>query len=118
MKNKELGQQGEDYAVKYLEQKGYQILGRNWHCAYGEIDIIARDQQELVFIEVKTRRQSIEMGWEAITSKKRERMINSAHAYLNNQQIDDKVLWRIDVIVIHIYKDRVKIEHGEDALGW
>jgi putative endonuclease len=118
MTNKEIGQTGEDQACRYVIDKGYQIIGRNWRCPYGEIDIIARDQQTLVFIEVKARRQSIDNAWEAITPAKRQRMIDCAHAYLSVHESDNQVSWRIDVIAVHIAKGRVKIEHGEDALGW
>lgn len=114
----DLGQTGEDQAAQYLANKGYQILGRNWRCSHGEIDIIAQDQQGLVFVEVKTRRRSLEQGWEAITPKKRQRMIGCAYAYLSAHQLDDKTLWRIDVIVIQIKREKTVIEHGEDALGW
>lgn len=115
----DLGQAGEAHAVQYLTQKGYHILGRNWRCPHGEIDIIAQDQRgEVAFVEVKTRRRSAESGWEAITPKKRQRMIDSAYAYLNAHQMDDKIIWRIDVIVVQIKRGKIVIEHGEDALGW
>ena len=51
----ELGKQGENYACQYLKTKGYQIIQRNFSCKQGEIDIIAKDKEEYVFIEVKTR---------------------------------------------------------------
>lgn len=51
-----LGRKGEELAAAYLERNGYRILARNWRCPRGEIDIIARDGNELVFVEVKTRR--------------------------------------------------------------
>ena len=53
--NKETGKLGEDIAVHYLKQNGYVILDRNFECRQGEIDIIALDKKEIVFIEVKTR---------------------------------------------------------------
>ena len=51
----ELGKAGEDVSCIYLEQIGYRIIERNFHCRQGEIDIIAKDRDEYVFIEVKTR---------------------------------------------------------------
>lgn len=117
MDTKELGQIGEEQATRYLEQKGYQVIGRNWRCAYGEIDIIAQDGHTLVFVEVKTRRKLIEWAWEAITPKKRQRMVNSANAYIDAHQIDE-IMWRIDVIAVLFHKGQTKIEHGEDALDW
>lgn len=53
--NKEIGRFGEDTASKYLEESGYTILDRNFKCKSGEIDIIARDGNYIVFVEVKTR---------------------------------------------------------------
>jgi putative endonuclease len=116
--NNDLGKLGEEQAVQYLMRKGYQIIGRNWRCSHGEIDIIAQDQRGMVFVEVKTRRLALEQGWEAITPKKRQRMIDSAYAYMNAHNIDDKIMWRIDVIVVQITRGQITIEHGEDALGW
>ena len=55
---KTVGQLGEGEAVKYLKQHGYRILKRNWNCKCGEVDIIAQDGDYLVFVEVKTRRDS------------------------------------------------------------
>ena len=55
LSKKEFGNIGEDISCKYLEQKGYKIIERNFTCRQGEIDIIAKDGKELVFIEVKSR---------------------------------------------------------------
>ena len=51
----EIGKLGEDLAIKYLKEKGYEIIERNFRCKQGEIDIIAKAKEEYVFIEVKTR---------------------------------------------------------------
>ena len=55
----ETGKIGEDIAVRYLNEKGYQIIERNFECIQGEIDVIAKDKKELVFIEVKTRASAL-----------------------------------------------------------
>ena len=55
MHNKRLGRLGEDVAARYLVSRGYEIIARNWTCQAGEADIIARDDDILVFAEVKTR---------------------------------------------------------------
>ena len=71
----ELGKLGERLAAEFLERAGFTIIERNWRCARGEIDLIARDGTETVFVEVKTR-SSLAFGhpFEAITDRKLERL--------------------------------------------
>lgn len=67
----ELGKEGEDFAADYLQKQGYEIIDRNFECKQGEIDIIAKDKNEYVFIEVKTR-QNLHYGMpcEAVNERK------------------------------------------------
>jgi putative endonuclease len=78
-----LGERGENLAVKYLKKKGYKIIARNFKTPLGEIDIIAREKNTLVFIEVKTR-DSIQYGrpFESVTRLKRRKIANVALLYL------------------------------------
>lgn len=78
-----IGQAGEDYATKFLVEAGLIIIKRNYRCPKGEIDIIARDQQDLVFIEVRTRSSAL-MGWgeESITALKCQRLQAVASYFL------------------------------------
>ncbi|MET4638535.1 YraN family protein [Mycetocola sp. 2940] len=71
----ELGRRGEDLAARFLEDAGYRIVARNWRCRQGEIDIIARNTDTLVFVEVKTR-STLAFGhpFEAITTTKLARL--------------------------------------------
>ena len=71
----ELGRRGEDLAARFLEDAGYRVVERNWRCARGEIDIIARTGDTIVFVEVKTR-SSLAFGhpFEAITATKLARL--------------------------------------------
>ena len=80
--NAELGRHGEQLAVDHLEARGMQVVDRNWRCRLGEIDIVARDGGETVFIEVKTRR-SHDYGhpFEAITPVKLARLRRLAIAW-------------------------------------
>lgn len=111
------GQHGEQLAADFLRDQGYEIITTNWHCQRGEIDIVARQQETLVFVEVKTRRGSKpEMAFASITPKKRERLIASVYTYLDQHDFDG-ALWRIDVIGVALSSQPV-IEHVEDALGW
>ena len=80
--NAELGRRGEQLAVEHLEARGMQVLDRNWRCRIGEIDIVARDGRDTVFVEVKTR-TSGDYGhpFEAITPLKLARMRRLAIAW-------------------------------------
>lgn len=80
---KRLGEIGEEAAVKYLLQHHYKILERNYRCKSGEIDIIAQDGQYIVFIEVKTRRNTqYGLPSEAVNYYKRRKIIQTARHYL------------------------------------
>jgi putative endonuclease len=96
--NQRVGKWGEQTAIKYLAQKDYEILGRNVRTPYGEIDIVARQGDMTIFVEVKTR-TSNKMGLpeESITTRKREHMIACAEQYAAEHEIDH---WQIDVISI------------------
>ena len=117
--NHALGEWGEGKAAQYLEGKGYKILGRNLRTPYGEIDLIAQIDSEIIFVEVKTR-SSRSFGYpeEAITTKKMQHMIESAESYMQEQEGQQKD-WRIDVIAIEKPKDASKpsIEHFENISG-
>lgn len=117
--NLALGEWGEGKAAEYLEGIGYQILDRNIRTPYGEIDLIAEINSEIVFVEVKTR-SSRSFGYpeEAVTSKKMQHMIDSAESYLQEQN-DQQKDWRIDVIAIEKLKGKniPLIEHFENVSG-
>lgn len=115
---KELGRRGEDAASRFLYRRGYDILERNWTCAFGEVDIIARDGSALVFVEVKTR-TGIEKGFpsEAVGSKKRDRYEKIALAYLSDHGEDD-ISVRFDVVsIVAIAADRALIRHHISAFS-
>lgn len=86
-RNKELGRKGEDAAARFLERKGFDILERNWLCAFGEADIICRDEDSIHFVEVKTR-SGIQYGLpsDAVTSEKRSRYEKIALCYLQEYE--------------------------------
>lgn len=113
------GQLGEQIAAQYLVQRGYSLIARNWRCAHGEIDIVARSDSSIVFVEVRTRHaDSVDAAFESITPHKRRRMIASAHAYVDATNTPD-CDWRIDVIAVALRaNEKPVIEHLEDALDW
>lgn len=99
-----LGRQGERLARQYLEGAGYGIVAANYRCPWGEIDLIAQDGRELVFVEVRTRR-SVNYGTppESITAAKREHLRAAALDYLQKRHPEpgrSEIPWRIDLISI------------------
>ena len=93
-----LGRYGERLAARYLEDRGMQVVDRNWRCAHGELDLVARDGDCLVFCEVKTRR-SVRFGdpVEAITPTKAARLRRLAAAWLREHEVHAGRI-RIDVV--------------------
>ena len=78
-----IGEQGEDLAVKALKECGYKILERNFRCRFGEIDIIARDEETTVFIEVKARNNNkFGLAEEAVDYRKQQKIRQVAEFYL------------------------------------
>jgi len=104
----ELGKKGEDIAVAYLQKEGYRILARNWFYDHKEIDIIARQGEEIVIVEVKTREGDyFEEPWEAVSTQKIRNLIEATQGWLLQKEIDLET--RFDVISI-IFSDDVTYE--------
>lgn len=107
----DLGRYGEQRAAIYLEDRGYQIIERNWRSASGEIDLIARQDDRLVFVEVKTRNGSgYGHPFEAITPAKVARMRRLAAEWCTKRQVS-AIRVRLDAISVLISGGRVAIEH-------
>ncbi|MCR4954869.1 MAG: YraN family protein [Treponema sp.] len=100
MNNKERGNLGEEKASQYLLSKGYEILARNWRTKYGEIDIICKKADVLVFVEVKTLPNATpDMLCAVLNKKKCERILKTSKRFLiNNRQYSNSYI-RYDVIV-------------------
>lgn len=116
--NAELGRRGEDAAARFLYRRGYDIVERNWTCAAGEADIIARDGDAVVFVEVKTR-TSVEKGMpsEAVDARKRERYERIAALFLKDYDAVD-VPVRFDVVsLLVISSDRALVRHHINAFA-
>jgi Predicted endonuclease distantly related to archaeal Holliday junction resolvase len=104
LRGQQLGNWGEQLAADRMVVDGYCILARNFRCRYGEIDIIAEHEGDLVFIEVKTRR-GIAYGLpeEAITPLKVRRMLRAIHYYLSiHEELYSERSWRIDVVAVQL----------------
>jgi putative endonuclease len=109
-----LGRRGEDLAAQHLEARGYTVVERNWRCPQGEIDIVARDGGETVFVEVKTR-SGVGFGhpFEAITALKLARLRRLATAWCAARPGFSELI-RIDAIaVIAPVRGTVRVEHLE-----
>ena len=99
MSTRSRGTAGEDLAARFLEYKGLEILTRNFSCRYGEIDLIARDGEDTVFVEVKLRRNSdFAAAAEAVTTAKRAKLRRTALFWL---QRFGEVPARFDVLEIY-----------------
>ena len=111
-----LGRYGEDRASDYLQGLGYSILERNWRCRIGEIDIIARDRDRFVFIEVKTRSaDGFGHPFESITEAKAARLRRSVAAWCEARQVSG-IKVRLDAISVLVRAGRVNIEHLKQVL--
>jgi putative endonuclease len=95
-----LGRKGEDRAARHLSSLGYRVLERNYRTSHGEIDIIALDRENVVFIEVKTRSGAAYGAPElAVDRRKQERMVKAALGYLKRKQLH-QMACRFDVVAI------------------
>jgi putative endonuclease len=95
-----LGRTGERLAAESLLSKGYSILERNFRCRQGEIDLVAEDEQDIIFVEVKARRGiSFGLPEDALTLRKRRKLVELASYYLDLHTCSDRS-WRIDVVAV------------------
>ena len=113
--NQRIGKWGEDMIVAYLAERGYEIITRNARTPYGEIDIVARQDDITIFVEVKSR-TSNKMGLpeESVNLRKQAHMLACAEHYAAENAIDH---WQIDVIAVEGKVGLApKITHFENAI--
>jgi len=117
-RRKQTGDLGEELAVHYLEQLGYLIKERNWRCRSGEIDLIARLGDQLIFVEVRTRSSSSRFGTaaESVSYRKQNKVRQTAQVYLTMSAIANTPI-RFDVITVMLNKDNSakQIDHYKNA---
>jgi putative endonuclease len=108
---KETGRRGEEIAASYLKKAGYHIRERNYRCPFGEIDIIALDGNEVVFVEVKGRK-SDDFGEPeaAVDARKQAKLSRAALNYINEHDLNDHNA-RFDVVAVRFLKgcERVRL---------
>lgn len=113
------GKLGEDIAAKYLENHGYSILERNYRKPWGEIDIVAKKDQELIFFEIKTQKDTLE--WrpeENITFHKKHQLSRIVATYLKENRVLENQDWRVDVLAIKLNFETktAQIEHIKNII--
>lgn len=115
-KRHETGRNGEKLACDFLIKKGYEIIKQNFRCKVGEIDIIAKDENELVFVEVKTRKQK-EYGLpaEAVDNRKKRHMFFVAEYFLMINNIEN-TFCRFDIIEVYVFKNEIKFNHIKNCV--
>lgn len=114
-----MGGLGEGLTVRHLERQGYEILARNWHCRYGELDIVAANGTYLAFVEVKTRRDSrYAAAREAVDRRKREKLLLTAQAWLAEHPEEQRQP-RFDVAEVYTGEGggRPLLNYLENAFG-
>jgi len=102
MKKQETGKQGEQLACRALEKKGYRIQERNYRCRQGEIDLVARHRDYIVFIEVRSKTgNAFGTPEESVTEAKKQKLIATALDYLSrHDNLPEN--WRIDFVAVEI----------------
>lgn len=118
---KDLGDLGEKIAEKFLKDKGYKILDKNFRYGnFGELDIIAQCNDCIIFCEVKTRKKTAPCEFlpeDNITREKQKKLIKLAEIYLSKNSLMDKS-WQIDILAIEVYRNGTfDIRHTENAVG-
>lgn len=116
MDRNELGRRGEDAAVAYLERIGMTVEARNWRAPNGEIDVVARDGEVLVLVEVKTRRsERAGSAEDAVSIPKQRRIARLAEAYISSTGRGEPVV-RFDVVALRVVsEDRALLRHYRGA---
>jgi putative endonuclease len=111
----ELGMRGEQLAEEKLKALGYKIVERNYRCPFGEVDLIARHRNTLVFVEIKTRRgRSLGYAKEAVNAGKQRRLSKTALAYMKaNAAFDSRA--RFDVVAVSLVNGPPEVEIVTDA---
>ncbi|NBC82701.1 MAG: YraN family protein [Bacteroidetes bacterium] len=109
-----LGKQGEEWALKYLKENGFEIIHTNWRWKHKEIDLIAIDGDELVFCEVKTRSSNyFQTPADTISTQKQHFLIDAADYYITENDINLNA--RFDVLVIYTHRNPPQVVHIKDA---
>jgi len=112
----QVGNEAETLACDYLQQRGLKLLTRNYRAPYGELDLIMRDHDHMVFVEVRFRRHlRYGSGAESVTAAKQDKLIKTALYYLQQHPKQAKYSARFDVISISAAEGQTDVEWIKDA---
>ena len=115
---KQRGQKGEDAAARLLQGKGMEILERNWRHGQWELDIVCRDGDTLVFVEVKTRdARGMARPDDALTPRKKNALRHAIHTWLHAHDAWEYPC-RVDVVAVYCADDTLTLEHYPDAFSF
>jgi len=116
LNHKQLGEKGESLAVQFLKEQGYRILKRNYRIKIGEIDIIAKDEDTLCFVEVKARKkEDAYFPFEVISQPKQRKISQVAACYISDHDCSDQYM-RFDVVsILETQEGEAQFELIKDA---
>ena len=113
----QFGKAGEDYTAQWLENQGFQTVARNYHSRYGEIDIIAENDEYIVFVEVKTRQDGAMVSpLEAVTREKQRKILLTAQTFLSKRPT--ALQPRFDVSAVTVVRGEILgLQYFPNAFG-
>lgn len=112
------GDAGEQHARRFLEATGYQCLAEKWRTRGGELDLVMRQDDNLVFVEVKLRSNGLLAAEEAVTPAQQRRLVAAAQTFLVAHPELQELIWRIDVVAITLDRSgrTLRLTHIENAI--
>ncbi len=115
MERKELGKKGEELALRFLKKRGYRVVEKNYVCKMGEMDIIAREKDTWVFIEVKTRTSTLFGPPQLAVNPSKQRQLSKVALNYIKEKHQEDVKARFDVVAILLGQKEAEIELIKDA---
>jgi putative endonuclease len=109
------GKKGEEIAVRHLQKLGYRILERNYRCPLGEIDVVARDKDTIVFVEVKSRKTEACGDPELAVGKAKQKKMSLLSLYYLSQQAPSLMDARFDVVAVKMLSSGTEVKLFRDA---
>jgi putative endonuclease len=115
-----LGTAGEHHARRYLEARGLRYIESNWRCPSGELDLVMRDGDELVFVEVKIRHgEGMGRAEEGVSRAQSRRLLRAGEIYVAGHTDVQDLIWRIDLVAITLDRGGTvrRVNHIPNAIG-